>query len=266
MFTCNRCGYNTPIKCNLKTHLLKKYPCQPVLSNIDRDILLNELTNQKQPSDNKEEPESIPKHVCEYCAKSFSKNSNLHRHLKSCKSKNSILNELTQKLKEKDEEIEKLKSKSANPNITNNTTNNTTINNQFVIINTYGNENLEYITKDYLTSLLKVPFGSIPRLVKQIYCNPNHPENQTVVIPNKKQPYVKVKTSDKWEYRDRDQTVAEIMDKGYNIIDDHYFDKMEMLKPSERKRFENFKDNFEERDAKLMKQLRKDAELYIINL
>ena len=77
---------------------------------------------------------------------------------------------------------------------------------------------------------------------------------------------MKVKTSDKWEYRDRDKTVAEIMDKGYNIIDDHYFDKMEMLKPSERKRFENFKDNFEERDAKLMKQLRKDAELYIINL
>ena len=50
---------------------------------------------------------------------------------------------------------------------------------------------------------------------------------------NKKQ-RVKVKTSDKWEYRDRDKTVAEIMDKGYNIVDDHYFDKMEMLKPEEK--------------------------------
>ena len=66
-------------------------------------------------------------------------------------------------------EIEKLIDKVGNV-----TNNNNNMLQQNVYINNYGNENLDYLTEGYLTSLLKIPCGSVLTLLKDIHFNPNH--------------------------------------------------------------------------------------------
>jgi hypothetical protein len=44
----------------------------------------------------------------------------------------------------------------------NNNTNN-------IIINNFGNENLEYLTSNYLTELTRIPSLAIPKLIKDIH-------------------------------------------------------------------------------------------------
>ena len=55
MYICERCGYSTTIKCNMKSHLSRKKMCLEIYSN--KDVLggegtkfINPLTNPHKPS------------------------------------------------------------------------------------------------------------------------------------------------------------------------------------------------------------------------
>ena len=78
--------------------------------------------------------------------------------------------------------------------------NNTHIENQQINIhiNNYGKENLDYITEGYISKLLKIPYGAVPKLIKHIHFNPEHPENHNIKITNKKLPYASVFKDDKF--------------------------------------------------------------------
>ena len=75
-------------------------------------------------------------------------------------------------------------------NVTNNQiTNNTQlqINNQ---INNYGSEDTSYITKEQFKEILQNPFTGLSKLINIVHFNDEHPENNNLRIPNKKQPYI----------------------------------------------------------------------------
>ena len=98
----------------------------------------------------------------------FTRKNNRNVHVqKTCKEKNKICFEPDL---EKDKIIENLKTEneilknSKNMTIQNNTINNT------VIINAFGKENLDYINKEYIHSLIRDgPYGSIRKLIKYIH-------------------------------------------------------------------------------------------------
>ena len=146
---------------------------------------------------------------------------------------------------------------------TNNTTN-ILIGN--ININSFGNENLDYITEEYLTKLIKNgPRGSIQKLLKQIFFNPNHPENQTVKITNRKEPYVKIMKCNKWEFQDKEEVVDSMVNKGYNIIDEHYDEIQNALDNRYKSKYKEFKGDYENKNLNLMKKIKKETELVIIN-
>ena len=149
-------------------------------------------------------------YICSYCGNSYSKNSHMRRHEKTCKIKKENENEKDKKIEEliKNQEemkeiVEKLLLEKSNT-ITNNNTNNTnnstnnshnTTNNMTnnIIIHNYGDEDTKYITSDYILNLLKYkPAKAIPELIKHTHFNEEHPENQNIKITNKKEPYIKV--------------------------------------------------------------------------
>jgi len=137
--------------------------------------------------------------------------------------------------------------------------NQTYIKEQKITINNYGKENLEYISETYLIQLLQLPYGCVPKLIKTTHFHPEHPENHNIKITNKKLPYASVWKDKKWEVRDKKTVIKDLVDKNYNLMDDVFSDNKSIVK------FKNFKDNYENDDKQMIKQLQKEAEVIIIN-
>ena len=267
-YKCNRCGYITNLKGNIKHHLNRKNICPPLLEDISIDEMKfmygfeittkipqnttilhtnpqNEHTKIPQKTTKNHNFSTIlpqkttlaNKETCLYCKRTFSRYDSLKRHLNTCKEKHfeesSIIKKKDNEIQELKEMVEKLLMESkGNTNITNNNTNNTTNNttNNIININNYGDENTKYITGDYILQLLKNrPAKTIPELIRYTHFNEAHPENQNIKITNKKAPYVKVRKNDKWELQDKEETISDLIDRQQvHLIDENIEKKIEM--------------------------------------
>ena len=217
---------------------------------------------------------------CDYCGKEFKHRQSKFTHQKKCdgKDKNTMFMYLKEQLEEskvrenllKEEwkleknqmklEMETLLEKVGN-NITNNTIN---IKEQNIILNNFGNENIDYFHQKYFNYLLKTPFSSVPKFLKDLHFNPNHPENHNVKITNKKLPYASVWEGNKWNIRDKKQVIENMVVKGFSIIDGQH-EIISNLEPDKQKRYGDFHDKFESDDKELYKNLTKETEMVLIN-
>ena len=291
-YECQRCGYNTTLKGNIKHHLNRKYVCEPILSDIsiyDMKSIYNLNLNEKNPNDSKMNPieskinpcESINelnKYKCDYCCKFYSTNSNLHKHLKICKvkKKSNEQNKITLLEKEKEEllkTVEKLLiecSNKSNNTINSNNSNNTNSNNtnNTIIINNYGEEDTKYITKQFIVNLLaNKPFKAIPEMIKHTHFNKEHPENQNIKLTNKKEPYVKVMKDNKWLYQDRKNTITDLIDKQHIKISDEKIEKKveKHCTNTQKNNIARCNDLYINDDEDYMKRLYNESELVVIN-
>jgi hypothetical protein len=233
----------------------------------------------------KQHPNSTQKKLikCDYCEKTFTRKTGLTKHLKCCKIKQkrdineNEKDEKDKKIKFLEKKQEELQDKvedllielSKNASTINNITNNTTNNQNKIIninINNYGNENVDYLNKDYLNNLLQGAFTAIPKLIENIHFNPSHPENHNIKITNKKEPYVKIRKNDKWELQDKKETLATLVDDKYYILVDHYADveKTDNVPYKTKKIMEQFHDSYMD-NKEIQKDLQKKSEMIILN-
>jgi uncharacterized C2H2 Zn-finger protein len=209
---------------------------------------------------------------CEYCEKQFSRKDSLTRHVnKFCKYKNSheiYVAETEEKMKML--EIEKNELKHQINNLltrvgTNNSNNNNTINNT-ININNYGSEDLNHITNSMKTQLLTMPIGMIPKLVEKVHFNPDIPENFNITIDNKNDSYAKIYENGKWSYKDRNETIQDLVDSKYFILDSHYDKtKGKGLSNFQKQNYETFREKYDGNDKNIHKLLNKQCELTILN-
>ena len=300
-YECQRCGYNTTLRGNIKHHLNRKNICEPILDNISieemKDIYnLNETSKITSNNSNflicsskklQNTPQNVVNKQCSYCCKEFSRIDNLNRHLKTCKMKNNVLSEN----KELRETVEKLLIEcSEMKNLLKNTTNetkkstvlqhsisdnnnntnslNTTNNNNTIIINNYGEEDTKYITSDFILKLLKnKPFKAIPEMIKHTHFNKEHPENQNIKITNKKEPYVKIMKDNKWEFQDRKNTITDLIDKQHiKISDEEVEEQIERQCTSQEKiNIIRCNEKYEEEEEDYIKRLYNESELVMLN-
>ena len=263
-FNCKICNFSTNLKSNYNRHLNtikhkkntktigkinpqnEEYSSNipPPPSNIppySSKILQNEEYSSKILQDlSYKNSDSF---VCEYCKKTFTRKDNLNKHQKSrCHKMNNLekkIEELKIQYEEKiskyEEEnsalykhIDKLLEKVGDTNITQN-----------VVINCYGKEDLSHIDNNFKLELLKIPYGMIPKMIEEVHFK--CPQNNNIYVPNKKEPYVKIFSDDKWIYKDRKSTIKELIDINYNRIDDYYSaDGNNKLDDSQQKRYLEF--------------------------
>jgi len=156
--------------------------------------------------------------------------------------------------------IEQNKINISNMNNSNNTNNNNTNcnNTTNITINKFGNENVDYITKEKIIQMIKAgPYACFPELLKMIYFNPDHKENSNIIIKNKKQSFVKVYSGNDWKFKDKRKALQYISDKTYNMTLNAY-DDMKQDDPMER-----FIKNYD--NGRLEKFFLSEAELTILN-
>ena len=119
--------------------------------------------------------------------------------------------------------------KTINSNNTNttikNTINNTTTNNiaqqNIIVLNNFSKEDLDYITDKFKIKNLKlIESSGFEKMAKAIYFNDKHPENQTVKLPNKKEPYVKIHKDGKWDLKRKDEIFNNMITKIGDVFDE----------------------------------------------
>ena len=152
---------------------------------------------------------------------------------------------------------------------------NTTINNikssqtnqtnqQKIKLNIYGSEDLSHITDFFKTNLLSLPHGMIPKMIEAVHFNNDKPENKNILLPNKKDNKMKVFSGDKWVYKDKNETLNDLMDGKYFIMDTHY----ETICDTTDKNFtlfKRFQELFDKRNKIIVDSRKKECELLLLN-
>ena len=184
-------------------------------------------------------------HKCPHCNRLFSSKQSRWRHEKKrCKIKKNLDKEIelfnfkkTQKLSE---EITKLEQKIININQTN------YIENQHnnIIINNYGNENIEYITPGDIKKFIQQgPYASIPKLLKLTHFNDEHPENHNLAITNVKSKYAHVRKNDIWQIKLLNEILEDLIVNKFSVIDEYYKDEIKEDLPKYKVNiYENYKE------------------------
>jgi hypothetical protein len=272
VYNCDVCNYASKIKCNWNRHLKTKKH----LKNSDNslcDMVWNTKEHKKNTKEHKKNTKEHKKNtkehkkntkehtfLCIYCGNQFNSYASKRRHeLHFCKDNDDVLEEIINnkniKIKKLESEKRKMKKElekllTTVGNVTNN--NNTT--NNIIVVNIYGKENKEYLTDDYLKQLLNKPFGGIQQIIKRLHFHPKHPENHNVKITNKKLPYALVWNDKIWETRKKKEVIADLVDKGYMILDTSH-------ENDNNTKYIKFQDSYE-----ITKEaIENDAEMLVIN-
>tara|TARA_B100000767_G_scaffold264444_1_gene279339 strand:+ start:394 stop:1278 length:885 start_codon:yes stop_codon:yes gene_type:complete len=203
------------------------------------------------------------KYVCDCCFNSFKTHASMRRHeLHFCKdrlSKEDMAKEIRKLNKEKDKlykQIDELIQKVGDT--TNNVQNN-------IILNNYGSENINHLTDAIKSAFLSIPYGAIPKMIKSVHFNDEVPENKNIKLPNKNDSLVKIYKNNEWIYKDRNETINDLIGNKYYILDEHY-DKVEGELPiTIKSRFSSFKENVDDKDKEILKNLKKECNLVLLN-
>ena len=216
------------------------------------------------------------------CGKAYKYKQGLYTHRKSCNHDNceetknesdDDLISLKTEVKELKKEIKELK---AGKSVANNTTTTTTTNNNHtnietqnnitIHLNAHGNENLDYLSKGDVIDSIHHVFKSIPNLVAKIYFNPDHPENHNVKITDRRSPYISVYTKDnKWKFANKRDTVGNMIDNSFLMLDDTFEDNKSRLPVSIRNGFERLQKAYEDSEKKTMNNINKEVDMVIMN-
>tara|TARA_A100001015_G_C14825942_1_gene646683 strand:- start:65 stop:898 length:834 start_codon:yes stop_codon:yes gene_type:complete len=227
-YKCLRCGFKTDRIYNFKKHLNRKFICKPKLSEISiKDIIKHYNLYNYSKQDVKEIENNL--FECNFCNKKFCRKDALKRHLRNrCKKKvynNDTKKKMRLKLEDMFIEIYKMQqiidnqNKIINKNIKKSIINKNKITND-VKVNNFGNENLNYLNEKVYKKILAYPKTSIPRLIRKIHFNPNHPENHNVRIKNKKLKWAEIRENNEWRLRHKKKVLDDLVDFGYITLEE----------------------------------------------
>ena len=276
LYNCECCNFCSKIKTHYNRHLKTKKH----IDNIETSLIPMVKTQkdpqktQKDPQKTQKDPqktqqnlENADKYYCEFCFDLFTTFAHKRRHeLHRCKHNtniNKLMNEKNKQIKKLEKTVDKLIDKAGNTTI--NHIQSTQQNNQQNIkLNNYGSEDLSHITDFFKTNLLGLPHGMIPKMIEAVHFNSDKPQNKNILLPNKKDNKVKVFSGDKWVYKDKSDTLNDLIDGKYFIMDTHY----ESVCNTDDQHFnlyKRFQELFDERNQILLDAQKKECELLLLN-
>ena len=278
LYKCECCIFSSKIKTHYNRHLkTKKHQSNIANSLIPMVMNTNEHkmnTNEHKMNTNEHkmntnETENADKYYCEFCFDLFTTFAHKRRHeLHRCKennnSKDILLNEQTKQIKKLEKTVDKLIDKAGNTTINNIQSSQSTHNQQNIKLNNYGSEDLSHITDFFKTNLLGLPHGMIPKMIEAVHFNSEKPENKNILLPNKKDNKVKIFSGDKWVYKNKTETIDDLIDGKYFIMDTHY-ETVCNTSDKNLNLYKRFQELFDERNKILLDAQKTECELLLLN-
>jgi|TARA_B000000437_G_scaffold192499_1_gene151508 hypothetical protein len=204
---CNFCNYKTVKKYNLIRHQIAKHNYDTENVNLEENICkkCNKMYKTKiYLIEHEKKCIGIDDLTCSRCMKTFSNRQNKYRHIKknNCEPRSIIHARCSSK---KSFDVEKNTEKQTiNNNITQNITNN-----NYYVINNYGNERLDYLSYDKMLSMFKKFYTCPSLLTKEIHFNDQFPENNNILYQNKT--FAKIKVDDELVIKDLNLLAEELV-------------------------------------------------------
>jgi len=303
LYKCEICNYSTKLKPNFdrhkttKKHQEKINDQQQKLEETDHMNQNEPTMNQNEPAMNQNEPAKGTKmnqnepemnqkpFICEFCESRFKTQASCRRHeIHRCKENPDITYKLidskTSKIKTLEKENEKWKKekekweqekeklyeqvsqlidKVGDTNIQNIQNN--------IILNNYGSEDLSHLTDSFMNKLIGMPYEAIPKMIEAVHFNDEKPENKNIMLPNKKENLLKVFQDNKWVYKDKAETISDLLDSKYIMIDEHYdeIEKTDELPAYTKTSYKKFRKYYDDGDSEMIDNLKKKCELVLLN-
>ena len=176
--------------------------------------------------------------------------------------------EMRDEMKDLRKQVEMLLQQSGKKTTTNNIQTQNNIENQSVniVVNSFGNENIEHLTDQIICKLIQTaPFTSVPELIQKIHFDPEHPENHNIKLTNKKMNYAEIVKNNKWVTANKKQVIDDVIQNSYNLLDEKFADNKDSISEKRQERFENFQDKYEDNDEETMRNMKNDVDLVLIN-
>ena len=229
---CERCSNTFSNMTNLRRHFHNKKICKPILN----DISIEEL----------KEKYKVKKgcYKCENCGKEYKSAAGKCKHKKNCSVNPIIIEKKTIskletelgkeviKRKELEKQVEQLILEKAQlqeahnklvVNGNNNNSNLTTIgrDQNIIIVNNFGEENIEYLLKDenFIKKCIENPVNSISKYLENVHFNKEHPENRNIKITNLLGPYMDYVKEGQWNKIEKNILIPNLINKSINTID-----------------------------------------------
>lgn len=233
---CPRCGYSTERRDLFLGHLNRMKPCEPTIADVD----LAELRSRHAPKD---------KPIKCACGAGYTHKSSYYRHKKTCQGAPAAA--------------------PGSVHVQNNVTHIGTQNNFNFIVMPFGSEKTDYIDGDFLTKCLRRTSAGVIDLLKHIHFNDEHKENQNIRIKNKKLPLIERFNGERWEYESKQKVVDDLFKRGFQILDDHYYDNeadlKEKLSKCIMKNIDSFMTSVNEEKKAVLKPMLEGIYLLILN-
>ena len=302
LYKCTNCEYMTERKSDYNKHLNRKIPCIPtgnvvILNNGKNGEFIkmnhsgslvnhcrsqmNHYGSQNPLTPNKDDDDKSMDHECMYCGKVFTKKTNLTRHVKNyCRVLNNEMSQLkehNEKLEEKTKELEAKIEKLSNTIVNNantinnktvhgddKTVNNTTHTTNNITINSYGNESIGHLSNQYFKNLIGFPYSAVPKLIKDIHCNPDVPQNHNLKKTNKKDKYIQYYDGNDWKLENKKKMLDNLVEMTFTILE-NTVDREDTIEKKHLDRFTDFRDKFYEDKCGVRAKHMDEAEVMIIN-
>ena len=100
-----------------------------------------------------------------------------------------------------------------------------TIQNNEPILRKFGEENISYINKGTIFNAMKKGLDQgFNRILHEVHCNENHPENHNLRLTNIRSAVMDVFNGTEFEKQPVDQVIATVLKKTTDLMFEHYFD------------------------------------------
>jgi hypothetical protein len=274
MHTCEKCGKEFKFVYLLNKHKNRKNICNTV-DNI-RENFNNKIKNIENEINIKTQGSLEKENICLFCKVNQSNRNNTLRHIKKyCKIKKELLQLVDnikkeeillineQQLDLRDIEINKLKEENNKlkknliiqntpQNITiNNPTINTINQNNLVVINPFGKEDLSHITlKDY-KKYLNGFFRGFVDFIEKVHFDDNS-NNKNICVTNFKSKNLSVHDGNKWITQDKNEVIGKLINNKYNILNNKYeeFEESNKINEETINNFKEFRINYDNNESK----------------
>lgn len=213
---------------------------------------------------------------CHGCNKTFKRSDYLKKHValgrcnkRQCPAqqhKNAV-QKLEQMVLAQQKRIEELEQVRNTASVVNNNTNcNNTIN---VTVNNFGKETTDHIDNSLMRFCVERMSTGLLTLVQKLYYDPEVPQNHTITMLNKREPYLQVRERDKWVSKNKNDILERIINKVHDLMQRHFDEFEDVIRnsrgPNKIANINMFFDKLDKEEDQIMTEVKRYIIMLIIN-